>query len=129
MSFVSTEFIVFALIVIPVYFIIAQRWRLVMLLAASYIFYAGWRAPYLLLIVFSTLVDYFAALGIQRMPKELVSRRRLLLLCSIVANLGVLFVFKYFNLFVMAASAPTAACREAYLSRTLRCALKGLKGT
>ena len=66
MSFVSTEFIVFALVVIPLYFFVAQRWRLFVLLAASYIFYAGWRAPYLLLIVFSTLIDYLAALGIHR---------------------------------------------------------------
>ena len=36
MSFVSTEFMVFALIVIPLYFLIAQRWRLIALLAASW---------------------------------------------------------------------------------------------
>ena len=104
MSFVSTEFIVFALIVIPLYFLIAQRWRLIALLAASYVFYAGWRAPYLLLIVFSTLVDYLAALSIDRTSREQERRRRLFLLCSISANLVVLFVFKYFNLFSEAAS-------------------------
>ena len=88
--------------------LLAQRWRLIVLLAASYIFYAGWRAPYLLLIVFSTLVDYFAAQVIDRSPRARKPQRRIFLLCSITANLGVLFVFKYFNLFSAAASDVSA---------------------
>ncbi|MCY4021564.1 MAG: hypothetical protein OXG39_19350 [Chloroflexi bacterium] len=123
MSFVSTEFIVFALIVIPLYFLVAQRWRLIVLLVASYVFYAGWRAPYLLLIVFSTLVDYLAALGIHRRPQEQASRRRLLLFCSIAANLGVLIVFKYFNLFSAAASDVAGILGIPHEARLLHVAL------
>ncbi len=123
MSFVSTEFVVFAMIVIPLYFLTASRRRLILLLAASYIFYAGWRAPYLLLIVFSTLVDYLAALGIHRRPHEQASQRRLLLLCSIAANLGVLIVFKYFNLFSAAASEVAAMLGIPLEARWLHLAL------
>ena len=109
MSFVSTEFIVFALVVIPLFFRTPQRWRWLVLLVASYIFYSFWKSEFLLLIVFSTAVDYFVALRIHNTPTEHVSRRRLLLACSIIANLSVLFIFKYSNLFSMAASDLSAA--------------------
>ncbi len=109
MSFVSTEFIVFSLIVIPLFFRTPQRWRWLVLLVASYIFYSFWKSDYLLLIVFSTAVDYFVALRIHNTHTEHVSRRRLLLTCSIIANLSVLFIFKYANLFSMAASDLAAA--------------------
>ncbi|MEZ5460600.1 MBOAT family protein [Dokdonella sp.] len=71
------------------------RWptaQKLMLLAASYYFYGQWSWLYLLLILFSTATDYAIGLGIVR-----VRRPRQLLVISLVANLGVLFFFKYAN--------------------------------
>lgn len=99
MSFISFEFIIFFAVVVPLYFMLPVRWRLLLLLVSSYIFYAFSRVEYILLIAFSTLVDYFAARELGKTPDEAVTKRRLLLMASILVNLGVLFVFKYFNFF------------------------------
>ncbi len=99
MSFISFEFIIFFAVVAPLYFVLPMRWRLLLLLVSSYIFYAFSRVEYVLLIAFSTLVDYFAARELGKTPDEQVTKRRLLLAASIAVNLGVLFIFKYFNFF------------------------------
>lgn len=67
------------------------------LLGASYYFYMSWKAEYILLIVVSTLIDYFVALEMGRSESQ--SRRKKLLFISILSNLGFLFAFKYFNFF------------------------------
>jgi D-alanyl-lipoteichoic acid acyltransferase DltB (MBOAT superfamily) len=65
-----------------------------LLLLASCAFYA-WHVPaYLLVMLTSTVIDYFAALWMVRLP-ERSARRRLLLAASLVANLGMLGFFKY----------------------------------
>ncbi len=69
----------------------------VFLLLASYWFYMAWHAAYLILIVFSTLLDYVVGAAIHRSQDP--RRRRLLLICSLVGNLGLLGVFKYYNWF------------------------------
>lgn len=99
MSFISLEFILFALIVFPLYFLIPHRYRWLYLLVASYIFYAYWEVTYLALIIFSTVVDYIVARLIDNTPSEAVTRRKLYLSISVIVNLGVLFTFKYFNFF------------------------------
>ena len=79
------------------YFLLPPRFRWAFLLGASYYFYMCWKAEYLVLIVISTLIDYVAGL---RMGKTAVrSRRKKYLLLSLVANLGILFTFKYANFF------------------------------
>ena len=109
MSFISTEFIVFATLIIVVFFVTTQRLRWLLLLVSSYYFYAFWNPGYLLLIVFSTLVDYFVALGLSHVEVEKIARRRLLLALSILANIGVLFGFKYAGLFAQTAADMGAA--------------------
>ena len=71
------------------------RWML--LLGGSYYFYMSWKPEYLLLIIASTLVDYFAALQMGQTTSQAVRKR--LLFLSLVTNLGLLFAFKYFNFF------------------------------
>ena len=56
-----------------------------------------WKAEYLLLILVSTLVDYFAA--IQMSKQTLPTKRKIYLILSLFVNLGLLFGFKYFNFF------------------------------
>ena len=68
-----------------------------LLLVASYYFYMCWKAEYLLLILVSTSIDYFAA--IQMSKQTVQSKRKLYLILSLFVNLGLLFGFKYFNFF------------------------------
>lgn len=97
MLFNSFEFLVFFAIVVPLYFILPYRYSWVLLLAASYIFYMFWKPAYILLIILSTIVDYIAA---RMMSKESSkSKRKKYLIMSLVSNLGLLFIFKYFNFF------------------------------
>ena len=119
MSFISTEFIVFVTIVVVVYFRTTQRLRWLLLLLSSYYFYAFWNPSYLLLIIFSTLVDYFVALGIDNTKVERRARRRILLALSILANIGVLFIFKYANLFAQTAADISAALGAPFVVQAL----------
>lgn len=66
------------------------------LLGASYYFYMSWQPAYALLIATSTLVDYAAAIRMGGAPEP---RRRFWLLLSLATNLGLLFVFKYYEFF------------------------------
>ncbi len=104
MSFISDEFVVFFIIVLSSYFLLPFRFRWILLLVASYFFYAYWNVYYILLIVFSTIVDYIAAIRIESTPEEQQTTRRSFLLLSICVNLGTLFVFKYFNFFSQSAN-------------------------
>jgi len=56
-----------------------------------------WKAEYLLLIIVSTLIDYFAALMMGNTDNK--NKRKKYLFLSLLSNLGLLFAFKYFNFF------------------------------
>ncbi len=70
--------------------------RIFILLLASYYFYATWKLWPLILIIFSTLIDYFCGIRIQAMRRRL-KRGTGYLVVSLAGNLGLLFVFKYFD--------------------------------
>jgi alginate O-acetyltransferase complex protein AlgI len=70
----------------------AEKW---LLLVASYLFYMSWSIPCGFLILFTSVVDYFVGVGLGRIENQ--QQRRLLLVVSVVANLGVLAYFKYTN--------------------------------
>jgi alginate O-acetyltransferase complex protein AlgI len=95
--FHSFAFLVFFPVVAALFFATPARHRWVLLLGASYYFYAAWKPEYLVLIVASTLVDYLVGLrlGAETAPRK----RRAWLAVSLVANLGILFAFKYANFF------------------------------
>ena len=95
MLFNSLEFLVFFPLVATIYFLLPHKFRAYLLLAASYFFYGYWKVEYLGLIVLSTLVDYFAGIGISSTKKKNV--KKVFLLSSLTINLGLLFIFKYFN--------------------------------
>ena len=69
-----------------------------MLAGASYIFYASWNSFYLILILLSTTLDYLISINIEDTKSK--TRKKILLILSIVANLGVLAIFKYYNFFI-----------------------------
>jgi len=95
MLFNSFEFLVFFSILVVVYFSIAQRFRWMLLLGASYYFYMSWKPEYVLLILFTSLVSYYC--GIWMHNAKTLKRRKHFLWLSLAINLGVLFFFKYFN--------------------------------
>ena len=72
--------------------------RNVFLLLSSYFFYAWWDWRFLGLIIFSSVVDFAIGRAIFQSNKE--SKRKALLAASLVANLGLLGVFKYYNFFI-----------------------------
>lgn len=95
MLFNSLEFLIFFPVVVGIYYALPHRYRQLMLLVASYYFYMCWKAEYAILIVSSTVVDYFAAQRMAALPEQRARRKYLAL--SLFANLGLLFAFKYFN--------------------------------
>ena len=97
MLFNSFNFVLFFPAVVAIYYIIPHRYRWLLLLLASYYFYASWKPEYVILIVISTLIDYYAGIGMSRTAEQLVRQRWLLL--SLFSNLGMLFGFKYFDFF------------------------------
>lgn len=68
-----------------------------LLLVASYIFYSWWDWRFLFLIIFSSSIDYLIGLKIFHTQQQ--GKRQKWLVASLVANLGVLSLFKYFNFF------------------------------
>ena len=80
--------------------------RLLVLLFASYLFYAWWSPYYLVLIIASSVLDYVVGGALHRSEDE--RRRKLLLLVSLVGNLGLLATFKYFNFFAGSVHAALA---------------------
>jgi D-alanyl-lipoteichoic acid acyltransferase DltB (MBOAT superfamily) len=100
MLFHSLEYAIFLVVVFVLYWLLARwrLWRLLLLLVASYLFYASWSQMYLILIVASSVIDYLVGLGMGRTQDKY--RRKLLLLASLTANLGMLGVFKYYNFFL-----------------------------
>jgi alginate O-acetyltransferase complex protein AlgI len=67
--------------------------RKVNLLLASYVFYAAWNPPFVVLLWISTIVDWYAAQGLVHAQRQ--AARRAWMLLSVVANLGMLGYFKY----------------------------------
>lgn len=97
MNFNSLHFVVFFILVYFLYYSVRHKYRWILLLIASYYFYMCWNPAYLGLIVLSTLVDYLAGLYMGKTDSK--KKRKLLLASSLTSNLGILFLFKYFNFF------------------------------
>lgn len=96
MLFNSYIFALFAIVVFGLYFAINDwAWRKRFLLVMSYLFYGAWNLPYLVLIWFSTGLDYFSAQRMARANRK--STNIVFLAISLIGNLGVLSYFKYGN--------------------------------
>lgn len=96
MLFNSLEFLVFLPVVAVLHFALPHRYRWILLLVASYVFYMAWEPAYGLLLLGSTALDFFVSNALPRQPTP--ERRRALLLLSLSLSLGLLFTFKYYNL-------------------------------
>jgi len=97
MLFNSFDFWGFFAVIFAVYFFVPQKFKWFFLLLASYFFYGHWKKEYLSLLIFSTLVTYVVAraMATARTP----GRRKLFFWSGLTVSLGLLFVFKYLELF------------------------------
>ncbi|HXB92822.1 MAG TPA: MBOAT family O-acyltransferase [Puia sp.] len=94
MVFNSYTFIAFFLIMLVLHNM-PFPWKVkkINLLLASYIFYAAWNPPFILLLWLSTVVDYFVGRALYTQTN--VHKKRALLVISLIGNLGMLCFFKY----------------------------------
>ena len=98
MQFTSLTFLYFFLAVLSIYSCLRTvRARNLFLIASGYIFYGWWDWRFLLLLLTSTLIDFFVAQRIDRAPLPAYRLRWLLVSCT--SSLGILGFFKYFNFF------------------------------
>jgi alginate O-acetyltransferase complex protein AlgI len=98
MLFNSLSFLVFFIIVFSLFWLINSKnnnLKNSILLISSYIFYSSWDIKFLLLLIFSTLLDYYFGLKIFNTTKK-----KKWLFLSVFINLSVLFIFKYYNFFI-----------------------------
>lgn len=89
--------ILFAILIVALRATHSETRKKLFLLIASYVFYMWWNPAFILLIVFSTLLDY--TIGHFLSTTSTPSRRKLYLIFSLAGNLGLLGIFKYFNFF------------------------------
>ena len=97
MLFNSMQFLFFFAIVTAMYFATPYRFRWVLLLGASYYFYISWKPGYVILIIITTLITYYAGIRMGKIATR--SERKTILILSLLFNIGFLFVFKYYNFF------------------------------
>jgi len=101
MLFNTIDFAIFLPIIFILYwFVFNKNLKLqnLLIVVASYIFYGWWDWRFLLLIFFSTIIDYLVGKGLSEQKKS--SNRKILLWISIFVNLGLLGFFKYYNFFL-----------------------------
>jgi alginate O-acetyltransferase complex protein AlgI len=101
MLFNSIDFAIFLPIVFILYWFLTNKnlkLQNLLIVVASYLFYGWWDYRFLLLILFSTIVDYSVGIGL--LKQENKTKRKILLGTSILVNLGFLGFFKYYNFFL-----------------------------
>lgn len=94
MLFNSLHFLLFFIIVTSLYFALPHNRRWLLLLISSCYFYMAFVPIYIIILGGTIVIDYFAGIFIEKSEGK---RRKLFLVASLVANIGVLAVFKYYN--------------------------------
>ena len=100
MLFNSLQYLLFLPLVFAIYWMVNKRslpLQNIMLLAASYFFYACWDWRFLFLLIFSTGLDYFTGLKMYQATNQ--KQKRFWFWLSVSVNLGFLGIFKYYNFF------------------------------
>ena len=96
MLFNSFQYWIFFFIVLALFYSVPFRIGKVLLLLASYVFYMWWDPRFIVLILTSTVVDYWLGILLEVASGR---RKKLLLIVSLIVNLGILGFFKYYNFF------------------------------
>ncbi|MCD4741921.1 MAG: MBOAT family protein [Desulfobacteraceae bacterium] len=99
MLFTQIEFFIFFIILIILLAISRQKNdQKIILVFASYYFYAYWDYRFLSLIMLTTITDYMVGLCLK--SQNIIFYRRILLCISLFINLSILCFFKYYNFFI-----------------------------
>lgn len=101
MLFNSIAFLIFLPLVFILYWRVFNKnlkYQNLYLLVISYVFYGWWDWRFLMLIAFSSLLDFLIGLSLKKQKK--ISTRKLLLALSLIVNIGFLGFFKYYNFFI-----------------------------
>lgn len=100
MLFNSIDFAIFFPIIFFLYWLVSDKivLRNALILMASYVFYGWWDWRFLLLIIISSIVDFYVGKAIFKNKEQ--GKRKRLLLVSLLVNLGFLVYFKYSNFFI-----------------------------
>lgn len=96
MLFNSFHFILFFIAIVILYYILPHKFRWILLLVASYYFYICWRPKqiiFILLIVFSTFINYIFSLIMHKEKSH--KKRKKYLIITLMINFSLLFLFKY----------------------------------
>src|SRR5438046_6034406 len=113
MVFNSLTFVVFFACVLALHSLpFSWTTKKINLAVASYLFYAAWNPPFVILLWISTVVDWYAAQALVHAQR--VAARRAWMLLSVVANLGMLAYFKYGTFLLDNFSALLAALGVSY---------------
>ena len=96
MTFNSIAFVVFLPIVVLLFYLLPHKWRWLMLLAASCVFYMWFVPKYILILLVTIVIDYTAGVLMER-TSDKPKLKKTYLIVSIVSTLTVLLVFKYLN--------------------------------
>lgn len=94
MLFNSLEFLFFFIFVTFFYFVLPYKYRWILLLLSSCYFYMAFVPIYILILGFTIVIDYYAGILIEGAEGQ---KRKMYLLLSLIANIGVLAIFKYYN--------------------------------
>ena len=105
MLFNSYIFLVFLGIVLPLYYFLPSKFKKLFLLVSSYTFYGYWDWRFTSLLALSTIVDFVIGSRIFIIKNR--GKRKKLLVTSLIVNLGILSIFKYFGFFVDSFSSIT----------------------
>ncbi len=95
MLFNSLSFLLFFPIVTVLYFLLPHRFRWLLLLIASCFFYMFFKPIYILILFFTIIIDYFTGIYIEKTTNA--QQKKKYLVVSLIANIGILAVFKYYN--------------------------------
>ncbi|GAA4470471.1 MBOAT family protein [Nemorincola caseinilytica] len=101
MLFNSFEFLLFLPVVFILYWFVFNKkllWQNALVLVASYFFYGWWSWQFMGLLMLSTLLDYVYGFSVASPDRK---RARFFLTLSIINNLGILGIFKYYNFFAL----------------------------
>ncbi len=93
MTFNSWAYLLLALVVVPLHWLLPHRFRTLFLVCVNLAVYSLWRWEFTFLLLFSTAVDFICAKAVNRTENQTI--RRLWLLGTLVVNLGLLAYFKY----------------------------------
>ena len=104
--------LVFLPIVVFLYFILPYKFRWILLLMASFYFYASFIPKYLLLVIFILVIDYFSGILIERFKNKI--GKKIVVISCILLNMGILFYYKYFNFIINSVNKFFEAVKTGY---------------